>query len=155
MLSSHLSALHIIVPLLAAPLCAVVRIPRICWGLALIVGILGNIFAFLLLSQVNSTGEIVYALGGWAAPWGIEYRIDAASAFVLLVLSAIYLIGIIYAWTSVREEVPEHNQVWLYCAWILCFAGLSGIVISGDVFNVFVFLEISSLSTYILISPRF
>lgn len=152
MLSSNLSALHIIVPLIAAPLCAVLRVPKITWGIAFIVGVVCSVISILLLLQVNATGVITYALGGWAAPFGIEYRLDTATVFVLLVLSVIFLVSVIYGWTSVQQEIPEHKQVWLYCAWILCFAGLSGIVISGDVFNVFVFLEISSLSTYILVS---
>ncbi len=152
MLSLHLSALQIVIPLLAAPLCAIIQLQRIAWTLALLVGLVcaGNSIAILM--QVESAGEIIYALGGWAAPWGIEYRIDSANAFVLLIISIIYLAGTIYARVGVKSEVPEENRSWFYTAWILCFTGLCGITISGDVFNVFVFLEISSLSSYILIS---
>ena len=152
MLSHHLSALQIVIPLLAAPLCAIIQLQRIAWVLALLVGLVcaGNSIAILM--QVESAGEIIYALGGWAAPWGIEYRIDSANAFVLLIISIIYLAGTIYARDGVKSEVPEENRSWFYTAWILCFTGLCGITISGDVFNVFVFLEISSLSSYILIS---
>ena len=152
MLSHHLSALQIVIPLLAAPLCAIIQLQRIAWVLALLVGLVcaGNSIAILM--QVESAGEIIYALGGWAAPWGIEYRIDSANAFVLLIISIIYLAGTIYAPRRCKSEVPEENRSWFYTAWILCFTGLCGITISGDVFNVFVFLEISSLSSYILIS---
>ncbi len=152
MLSVHLSALQIVIPLLAAPLCAIIQLQRIAWVLALLVGLVcaGNSVAILM--QVESAGEIIYALGGWAAPWGIEYRIDSANAFVLLIISIIYLAGTIYARDGVESEVPDERRSWFYTAWILCFTGLCGITISGDVFNVFVFLEISSLSTYILIS---
>ena len=152
MLSHHLSALQIVIPLLAAPLCAIIQLQRIAWVLALLVGLVcaGNSIAILM--QVESAGEIIYALGGWAAPWGIEYRIDSANAFVLLIISIIYLAGTIYARNGVESEVPEERRSWFYTAWILCFTGLCGITISGDVFNVFVFLEISSLSSYILIS---
>ena len=152
MLTQHLSALQIIVPLLAAPLCAILGREKIGWSIAALVGLLCIFNSAYLLSHVNSMGEIVYALGGWAAPYGIEYRIDAANAFVLLIISFIYFIGVVYAYSSVDLEVDQSRQRWLYTAWILCFAGLCGITISGDVFNIFVFLEISSLSTYILIS---
>ncbi len=152
MLSSQLSALHVVIPLLAAPLCAIFRKPAIAWLIALAVGIACSITSVAILHQVQNSGVIVYSLGGWAAPWGIEYRIDTANALILLIISFIYLITIIYARTSIRSEVPDNGQGWLYTAWILCFTGLSGITVSGDVFNVFVFLEISSLSTYILIS---
>ena len=152
MLSLHLSALQIVIPLLAAPLCAIIQLQRIAWVLALLVGLVcaGNSIAILM--QVESAGEIIYALGGWAAPWGIEYRIDSANAFVLLIISIIYLAATIYARDGVESEIPEERRSWFYTAWILCFTGLCGITISGDVFNIFVFLEISSLSSYILIS---
>ncbi len=152
MLSLHLSALQVVIPLLAAPLCAIIRIPGITWLIALAVGIVSSINSIAILLHINRFGEIVYSLGGWAAPFGIEYRIDSANALILLIISFIYLLGIIYAPASIKSEVPEKSQGWLYTAWILCFTGLSGITISGDVFNVFVFLEVSSLSTYILIS---
>ena len=152
MLTYHLSALQVVIPLLAAPLCVIFRFPRFSWGIALLVGVLCSANSIAILNQVQTSGEIVYALGGWAAPWGIEYRIDSANAFVLLIISFIYLIGVIYAREGIKSEVAVERRNWLYAAWILCFTGLSGITISGDVFNVFVFLEISSLSTYVLIS---
>ena len=152
MLSSQLSALQVVIPLLAAPLCALFRKPVLAWLIALAVGVACSINSLAILNQVRQSGEIIYPLGGWAAPWGIEYRIDSANAFILLIISFIYLISVIYARRSVAAEVPENSQGWLYTAWILCFTGLVGITVSGDVFNVFVFLEISSLSTYILIS---
>ncbi len=152
MLGSHLSALQVVIPLLAAPLCAILRKPVLTWLIALIAAIACSINSVAILRQVRESGEIVYALGGWAAPWGIEYRIDSANAFILLIISFIFLLGTLYARRSIASEVDERSQGWFYTAWILCFTGLTGITVSGDVFNVFVFLEVSSLSTYILIS---
>ena len=151
-LTPHLSALQVVIPLLAAPLCTIIRLPRFAWTVAMAVGVLCAINSIAILLQVQATGGIVYALGGWAAPWGIEYRIDDANAFVLVIISVINVFGILYARTSIRSELSENQISWLYTAWLLCFTGLSGITISGDVFNVFVFLEVSSLSTYILVS---
>ena len=110
MLSLHLSALQIVIPLLAAPLCAIIQLQRIAWVLALLVGLVcaGNSIAILM--QVESAGEIIYALGGWAAPWGIEYRIDSANAFVLLIISIIYLAATIYARNGVESEIPEERR---------------------------------------------
>ncbi len=152
MLTAHLTALQIAIPLLAAPLCVLVRHYRFAWLIALAAAILCSAISILVLVQVNETGTIVYSLGGWAAPWGIEYRVDHANVFVLLIISVIFLAATVYAPKSINSEVPEHQRKWLYVAWILCFTGLCGITVSGDVFNVFVFLEISSLSSYILIS---
>lgn len=152
MLSYHLSALQIVIPLVAAPLSVVFRKYQLTWLIAAIVGALCTIISIALLIEVVNNGTIFYALGGWDAPWGIEYRIDSANSFVLLVISIVYFISILYAGRSINSEVPEEQRTWLYTAWMLCFTGLSGITISGDVFNVFVFLEISSLASYVMIS---
>ncbi len=152
MLNAHFSALQVIVPMLAAPLCVIVRKPGATWFIALAVGLVCSLNSIVIYQQVQSAGEMTYALGGWPAPLGIEFRIDSANALILLIISFIYLLSVIYARTSISTEVHEKSQSWLYAAWILCFTGLSGITLSGDVFNIFVFLEVSSLSTYILIS---
>jgi multicomponent Na+:H+ antiporter subunit D len=99
-----------------------------------------------------NTGAISYALGGWEPPWGIEYRIDALNAFVALIVSGIAAISLPYALLSVEQEIPKQHIPMFYAAFLLCFLGLLGIVQTGDVFNLFVFLEISSLSSYALIS---
>ena len=151
-LTPHISALAVVIPLIAAPICTLIRLPRFTWGVAMAVGVLCIFNSIAILMEVQSSGSIIYSLGGWAAPWGIEYRIDDANAFVLVILSVINVIGVLYARTSIQSELSADRISWLYTAWLLCFTGLCGITISGDVFNVFVFLEISSLSTYVLIS---
>jgi len=108
--------------------------------------------ALALLAQVLDTGTISYALGGWAAPWGIEYRVDTANAFVLVIVSGISSIVLPYAKRSVEKEIASDRIYIFYTAWLLCLTGMLGMTVTGDAFNVFVFLEISSLSSYLLIS---
>ncbi len=112
------------------------------------------LIAILLLRQVLEQGVISYSMGSWPAPWGIEYRVDAANAFMLLIVSMIGTVVIAFARTIVEQRIrlPEHKQPWFYTAYLLCLTGLLGMIITGDAFNVFVFLEISSLSSYVLIS---
>ena len=57
-----------------------------------------------------------------------------------------------FARISVEREVPEERIYLFYVMYLLCLTGLLGITITGDAFNLFVFLEISSLSSYVLIS---
>lgn len=97
-------------------------------------------------------GPISYAIGNWPAPIGIEYRIDLANAFVAVIVATIGAITIPYARTSIAQEVSEDRGPLFYAAFILCLTGLLGIAVTGDVFNVFVFLEISSLSAYSMIA---
>jgi len=148
----HLPALQVVIPLIAAPLCVFIARPGATWMVATLVSWVVFIISIALLDQVMSGGVIRYEMGGWAAPWGIEYRIDFVNAFVLVIVSGISAITVITARASVQSEVRSEKVYLLYTAWMLCLTGLLGITITGDAFNVFVFLEISSLSTYILIS---
>lgn len=149
---THLPILQVILPLVAAPSCLIIRKANLVWLFALGVSLAAFVVSGLLLQQVSVSGPITYGLGGWDAPWGIEYRIDLLNAWVLLVVTGIGTVVMAAARTSVRRELDEVRQTLFYTLYLLCFAGLLGIVATGDVFNVFVFLEISSLATYALIA---
>jgi len=91
-------------------------------------------------------------MGGWAPPIGIEYRVDRFNALMLILITAVAAVVLPFARTSVEKEVDQRRLPLFWAAWLLCFTGLLGIVITGDAFNVFVFLEVSSLATYALIA---
>lgn len=105
-----------------------------------------------LLLEVRAGGPVRYFLGGWAAPWGIEYRIDRLNGLVLLIVSGISTVVLLFTRESLRHEVDESRHYLFYTAWMLCLCGLLGMCATGDVFNVFVFLEISSLAMYLMIA---
>jgi multicomponent Na+:H+ antiporter subunit D len=151
-ITAHLPILQVVVPLLAAPLCVLLRRPQAAWAVALAASWTALLIAVLLLRQVAEGGPVSYAIGGWAAPWGIEYRIDALNAVLLLIVALIGAVVLPYARVSVAAEIEADRVYLFYTAFLLCFTGLLGIAATGDAFNVFVFLEISSLSTYALIS---
>ncbi len=152
MIATHLPALQVVVPLLAAALCVLVPWKRFSWGIAMAGSVAAFAAAIGLLSRVLDGEDIRYALGGWAAPWGIEYRVDAVNALVLLIVAGISVIVTPFALTSVERELDARRIPLFYGAWMLCLCGLLGIAITGDAFNIFVFLEISSLSAYALIA---
>jgi len=149
----QLPILLVVLPLLGAILTAFLRRGTLAWGIALAVDLILPIIAYALLHQVmTSQAPISYHIGGWEPPWGIEYRIDKLGAFVLLIITIIGAVTVPYARKSVAREIPSHQQSWFYTMYLLCLAGLLGIVATGDAFNAFVFLEISSLATYVLIA---
>jgi multicomponent Na+:H+ antiporter subunit D len=151
-MGNNISLLLVVIPLIAAPIVAVLPRGRLPWAVALLVTSLCALLAGMQLWAVLHEGVISYELGGWAPPWGIEYRIDAVNAFVALIVAAIAAITLPYALLSVEQEIPEEKIPLFYSALLLCLTGLLGITQTGDIFNVFVFLEISSLSSYALIS---
>ncbi len=152
MIAAHYAALQVVAPLIAAPLCVLLRRGALAWLVTVAVSWIALAIAIQLLVQVMATGPVSYELGGWAAPWGIEYRVDSVNAFVLLIVSGISAVAAPYAHHTVVREIPEDRHYLFYSAYLLCLTGLLGITITGDAFNVFVFLEISSLSSYALIS---
>ena len=151
-LAEHYPVLPVVLPLLAAPILAMVQIRALAWSLTVIVCWLSFGFAILLMEQAMTEGVISYALGGWEPPWGIEYRVDALNAFVILLISGIGAILSIYAKRSVEDEIDPEKHVLFYTMFMLVQAGLIGIAVTGDAFNAFVFLEISSLSTYAMVA---
>ncbi|MCZ6578100.1 MAG: monovalent cation/H+ antiporter subunit D family protein, partial [Gammaproteobacteria bacterium] len=143
---AHLPVLQVIVPLLAAPACIVLRRPGWVWLFALLASGSAFLISIALLQQVADSGVVVYELGGWEAPWGIEYRIDTLNSILALIITGISTIVLLAAHTSIQEEIPEDRQTLFYVLYLLSLAGMLGIVTTGDAFNVFVFLEIFSLS---------
>lgn len=152
MISEHLPALQVVIPLLAAPLIVLLRGGRTGWLITTLVSWVALAIAVSLLVRVQSEGVISYAIGNWPPPWGIEYRVDAVNAFVLVLVSLIAAVVLPYARASIAAEVPSDRHYLVYAMFVLCLCGLLGMAITGDAFNVFVFLEISSLSGYVLIA---
>ncbi len=150
-LAAQLPILQVVLPLIAAPFCALVGGNR-AWAVAFFASIASFVIAISLFFSVLDGTVISYHLGGWAPPIGIEYRVDILNAFVLLIVSGIGALTLLYARASVAYEIEDRRQGLFYTAFVLCLTGLLGVTITGDAFNVFVFLEISSLSTYALVA---
>lgn len=152
MIDQHLPALQVVLPLFLAPLCVLLHRGGLAWFVALVASWVSFFIACLLLGQVLTYGDISYAMGGWTPPWGIEYRVDVLSGFILVMVTLIGSLVMTYAGRSVAQEITSDRVYLFYTAYLLNLAGLLGVVITGDIFNLFVFIEISSLSSYAMIS---
>lgn len=151
-LTEQLPILQVLVPFLAAPAIVVLGSRALAWPLALAACAASFLVSVLLLLAVIDGGFLSYHIGGWAPPLGIEYRVDATNALILMLISAMATVALIYARDSVMAEIRRSRHTLFYACYLLCFTGLLGMVITGDAFNIFVFLEISSLSTYVLVA---
>lgn len=147
-----LPALQIALPLLAATFCVLLRKARLTWAVTMVVTWFAFASSVLLFYRVYTVGTISYAQGGFLPPWGIELHIDSFNALVLMIVTGICAIVMSSAPQSLTREVPEDRRFLFYAAYLLCMTGLAGMTVTGDLFNIFVFLEISSLSSYALIS---
>jgi multicomponent Na+:H+ antiporter subunit D len=109
------------------------------------------VIAAFNVSRILRVGHpIHYHLGDWMPPIGIEYVLDHLNAFLILVVNGIAFLVLIYAKKVLNREIPG-KEVPYYSTVLLLLCGFNGILITGDLFNLYVFLEISSLTLYGLI----
>ena len=99
-----------------------------------------------VLATVLTAGRVSYAVGGYVPPFGIELVADGVSATLVVLVSAVTLATVIYA----HSAGPRSNT--FYSELLILTAGLSGMVVTADLFNLYVFLEISGLATYALVA---
>lgn len=152
MFTSHLPLLQVVIPLLAAPVCIILHNKTLGWCLATLVSLVSFIIACTLFSQAASGESITYAIGGWAAPAGIEYNLDRLTAFILVIITGLAAFILIGARENLENEIAADRLYLFYTAFLLNMTGLLGVIMTGDAFNVFVFIEIASLSSYAMIS---
>ncbi len=151
-LTVHLPALQVIVPMLASPLVLLLRPRGLAWAGATSVAVLSFCIALSMAFTVAQGGHFRYDMGGWSAPYGIELSVGAFSALVLLIVTGAGALSLLAARPSVDRQIEQERQPLFYSAWLLALAGLAGITVSADAFNIFVFMEVSSLASYVLIA---
>jgi multicomponent Na+:H+ antiporter subunit D len=120
------------------------------WSLLITGAIL--ICSTAMLAEVQTNGPIVYRIGSWPEEYGIAYNVDALNAYIIFVVAAIGFLSTIYAKESVAHEIAKDRHHMFYAVWLLAICGLIGITITGDVFNIYVLLEIASLTVYTLVA---
>lgn len=151
-LLAQLPALQIVVPMLTAPLVAFLRLPTLSWAATTAASAMAFAIAVALTRAVLGGAGVEYAMGGWPAPFGIALAIDQFSVLMLLIVTGSSTMALLVGKASLEREIETSRQPLFYAGWLLVMAGLSGIVVTGDAFNIFVFMEISSLATYMLVA---
>ncbi len=152
-MSAHCPILVVVIPLLCAFFISGVGWinKRLCFPAALVGLTLSAGLSVVLLLQVLDSGPLQYKLGGWDPPWGIAYEVDRLNGLVLAVVSVLALVNLIATHRSIQEELPDRVGA-VYTLYVLFVTGLAGIVITGDLFNLYVLLEVASLTSYALIA---
>jgi len=149
---NQIPILIITLPLLLTPILLLIRKINIVYALTLIVSFINISLILALGAEVYNNGSIIYELGGWPAPIGIRLNADLLSCYFLTFINVISFLCLVSSKDIIKHQIHEDNIYLFYIAWLLCNIGFSGIVLTDDIFNLFVFLEISSLSSYFLIS---
>lgn len=150
-----LALLVVLLPLCGALLCPIFTAVRAYAGkAAVIISLLFSVIcAVLQLIHVVRDGSIHYLIGGWEAPYGIEFVIDGINAPIILLVTVISFLTALYS--SPFESGEESGTVRMsayYTTIAFLAVGLLGMASTGDAFNLYVFMEITALSGYGLIA---
>ena len=103
-------------------------------------------FLYVVFQKLN-TGIISYDVGGWLKPYGITMVIDELSVILLLVTTILGILTFIYSLKYVKKEVGK-----FYFFFLLLMTGLNGIFLSGDIFNLYIFFDLTIICSFILIT---
>ncbi|MEQ1782052.1 MAG: monovalent cation/H+ antiporter subunit D family protein [Hyphomonadaceae bacterium] len=151
-LSAQAPILAIAGPLIGA--CAAALSPggRSCWMISVVAAAFALWMSLAVACDVARQGVVLYVIGGFQPPLGIALRIDALGSAMALLVSSMGLIGAIYSGHALASEVRAETHTLFQSGYLLCIAGFLGLVSTGDAFNAFVFLEVSSIGTYALVA---
>jgi multicomponent Na+:H+ antiporter subunit D len=149
MTNHHLVLLPILLPLTASAVALLLRRrPRVQAAWALCAMVTSLAFSLLLLLQVwRGQQAVVFQTGGWAAPWGISLVGDYLSVTLVVMSQIVLSMGILYALGS-NDSVVKYPG--FYPLFLTLATGLSGALLTGDLFNLFVFAELMVFSGTIL-----
>ncbi|MFP4226752.1 MAG: complex I subunit 5 family protein [Desulfobacterales bacterium] len=151
-MSAQFPALIIVVPLLAAIVVNIAGWMRksLCFPAALAALTISFLSAIGLMSQVMAEGDVIYRMAGWDPPWGIALHIDHLNGIILILIALVAILNMIAHRSAAASQYANRLGAF-YALYLLFVTGLMGIVITGDTFNLYVLLEISSLSGYALL----
>ncbi|OUV03886.1 MAG: hypothetical protein CBC42_00325 [Betaproteobacteria bacterium TMED82] len=152
MLKEILPVLPVIIPLTVAPICVLMRDSFLCWLLVLFSTTAVCLTSLKLILDLQHVPSISYGMGGWEPPIGIEYSIDHLSSIILILLAVFSLIVSFFCRESLMKEVNADKHYIFWTIFLMCLGGLIGVTLTSDAFNAFVFMEISSLASYVLIA---
>jgi multicomponent Na+:H+ antiporter subunit D len=149
----HLPILPVLLTLAGAMVIPVASVwwRRGAWPIALVSGLAASAAAGAGLLEVVNRGPLRYTVAGWPPPWGIEVVLDHLGAFTATVIAGVGTLALITSAESVRRD-GERSAVGFYTLGLVTLAGFIGIAVSGDLFNVFVFLEIAAIASYALVA---
>ena len=147
---------HIIPLFVAIPLCAAFIITiagKSVKPLPDMLGLMATLglclWSFVGLWTVNSCGAVIYSAGSWKAPLGITMVLDSLSAFMLVTVNTVVLMIFTYA----TRYMEQYTSKWKFTSlFLLMLAGMNGVILAGDIFNLYVFMEITALASFSLVA---
>lgn len=157
MISESIVPLFVAIPLAGAFLTALLkRVKGIPDTLGIMSSLFGFVLAVLFLLKTQAGSIMVVNVGNWGGFQevmgrivGIQMVVDGLTIFMLLVVNLVAFLVAIYS----VSYMTRYTQKWqFYTLFLLMLAGMNGVLVTGDMFNMFVFIEIASLASYALVA---
>lgn len=147
-------ALQIVIPLFAALISALSFHRFSAWIIAVVSTTTCLLLSLYCMQHIHN--GLVYSFGGWKAPIGIEYKLDHLNQPIIVLLNAILFFFLVFGRELVNKTVTAYietkKQHLFYALLLFAHVGYLGVICTNDLFNIYVFIEISSLATYVLMS---
>lgn len=151
----HFPALGVMIPFFGALIVALIKNERIAWLLSTGTILFSTILSILALGEIAHT-PYSYSFGGWHGATGIEYKIDSLNQPIIVILNLIILFFLLFTkelmTKTVTTYIETNRRNLIYSLLLFAHTGYIGVISTNDLFNAYVFIEISSLATYVLIS---
>lgn len=125
--------------------------PALAHAWAVFVALLTTLASFALLLTLIGSGPLSYAVGGWLPEYGIELRFDPVAALISPAC-IIVLLSLVFSSHYVERTIDRKKVSFFYALVLVNLGGLNGFMLTGDLFNMFVFMEIFSVSAYALVA---
>lgn len=141
---------YVIIPMLTAFLITLIAGKKDYWGIILsFIGITALLVISVFSFAVNKDETVIYILSNWPVPIGIILVQDALTSFMLVMVSMISFTSLIYSIQYMRVISVEWKY---YALFMLLVTGMNGVIVTGDLFNMFVFMEIALFSAFALVA---
>lgn len=142
-IAEHIPGLIVIISLILSSFICINRNTKINRAIYYLLAVFSFTCSVLLLIHIDSNNvNVFYSFGSWKNGIGIDFSVNRISGLMLLICSSVFLI------TSPSVLSDKHTKLYGFCG--LVFTGLCGLIMTADIFNLYVFMELVSIAIYVI-----
>lgn len=155
-LANHFPIIQILLPLFGALLSIIsfrfTAIVRVITTICILSSLLVSVYGYSIIQNT----ELSYTMGGWTSEIGIEYRLNSLNQAIIIYLNLVLLFFLVFCHKitnrTILKYINNNRKSLFYGILLFAHTGYLGMISTNDFFNLYVFIEISALSSYVLIA---
>ncbi len=120
----------------------------------IVVVVLGTVTALSITNYIKvlETGTFFYNFGNWDSFIGVQFRVDEFSSAFAVYISLMATLVLIYSFKDIENLVSKKQCTNYYAIVLVMIFSVLGLVFTNDLFNMFVFMEILSITSCAIVS---